>query len=617
MRRIISRFLALLLLASPFPLLADSVITDTTEASLRTAVAAGGLVDLQLRAAQILLTQPIVVQVNTTLSSTGSVVISGNNVTRLFVVNPGVSLTVTNIGLFSGSHTSTNLNDGGIADTAGAGIYNKGGTVTLLNSTISSHTVFGTPGANGTDDNTGSDGESGGDAPGGAIFNKQGMLVVSNCTFAANTATGGSAGSGGNGIRGLISNGGNGGNGGAGGGAAIYSQGGTLLIYNSTFTNNIANGGSGGAAGTGSGIGFNGQNGGAGAALGGAIATDAAYVVSSGNTFIANSANGATGLVGNTGQSSNRGDRGMNGGQGIGGAIYNRGVLLMTNCTLAGNAALGGAAGAGGTGSSSGFGTQGGNGGDGGNGIGGAIENTYQVTLIQCTFSANRAVGGAGGGAGAGAGIAGSGDDGKPGTASGGALSNDGVDITLANTILANSDGGNVQGKLTDLGGNISSDTTALFTYAYSKNNTDPKLQALGDNGGLTWTVALSSNSPAIDYGVYYYATPTDQRGTNRVGGPDAGAFEFTGLSSTNSTDTNSPPIPTNTVMSITRASTNAVQLRWEANTNFVVQSNSSLIPTNWVTLTNLTISTQRGNYIATMNVSTGRAANFFRIKSK
>jgi hypothetical protein len=601
-------FFILTLFAAAIPAVwADSVVLNTSEDALRAAMSTGGTVEIRVTSGQVTLTEPIVVQVNTTLMSTGIVTISGNNLTRLFVVNPNVSFTIKNLGLFSGRHTSTNLNDGGIADTAGGAIYNNGGNLTLLNSTISNHAVLGTPGADGTDGQTGTDAENGGGAAGGAIFNKLGTLTISNCTLAANSVVGGTGGKGGNGTRGVISNGGNGGKGGTAGGAAVYSQGGTLLIYNSTFTNNVANGGVAGVAGSGSGIGFTGQNGGSGAAVGGGVATDAAYFIASGNTFVTNVAAGAAGLVGNQGANSNPGDRGMNGGDAYGGAIYNRGVLLMTNCTLVANSAVGGAAGNGGAGSTQGFGSRGGDGGDGGNGTGGAIENTYRITLIHCTFAGNKVLGGAAGQAGASGGLPDPGKPGRAGTQNGGAISNEGEDISVANTILTGSGGGNVRGVLTDLGGNISSDTTVLFTQSTSRGGTDPGLTSLANNGGPTWTMALLTNSPAVDAAVFFYSTATDQRSTNRVGSPDIGAFELTQVA---------PTIPTNTVVSITKAGTNTVQVRWQANTNLVLQGLSSLNSTNWVNLTNLTIRTQRGTFVTTFNTSSG-PTRFFRTKSK
>lgn len=55
----------------------------------------------------------------------------------------------------------------------------------------------------------------------------------------------------------------------------------------------------------------------------------------------------------------------------------------------------------------------------------------------------------------------------------------------------------------------------------------DPKLLPLENNGGITKTMALKAQSPAIDAGSG--CTPTDQRGAERFGICDIGAFEYSG----------------------------------------------------------------------------------------
>ena len=60
--------------------------------------------------------------------------------------------------------------------------------------------------------------------------------------------------------------------------------------------------------------------------------------------------------------------------------------------------------------------------------------------------------------------------------------------------------------------------------------NTDPQLGPLADDGGPTKTMALLSNSPAINAADPANAPPKDQRGVARNGLPDIGAFEFAGL---------------------------------------------------------------------------------------
>ena len=91
--------------------------------------------------------------------------------------------------------------------------------------------------------------------------------------------------------------------------------------------------------------------------------------------------------------------------------------------------------------------------------------------------------------------------------------------MILINTIVANSTaGGNCFGPITDGGGNLVwGDTTCPGI------NADPKLLALADNGGPTWTYALDDGSAALEQiptgangcGDTY---TTDQRGYARPG---------------------------------------------------------------------------------------------------
>jgi uncharacterized delta-60 repeat protein len=57
----------------------------------------------------------------------------------------------------------------------------------------------------------------------------------------------------------------------------------------------------------------------------------------------------------------------------------------------------------------------------------------------------------------------------------------------------------------------------------------DPKLSPLANNGGLTQTMALQPDSPAVDAGLDLYCEKTDQRGETRPQGKhcDMGAYEF------------------------------------------------------------------------------------------
>jgi CSLREA domain-containing protein len=93
-----------------------------------------------------------------------------------------------------------------------------------------------------------------------------------------------------------------------------------------------------------------------------------------------------------------------------------------------------------------------------------------------------------------------------------------GTAMLAINTIVANSpSGGDCEGTITDGGHNISSDDTCGFDPTNdSLPNTNPLLGLLQDNGGSTWTHALSWNSPANDTGDDAQCPSTDQRGVLR-----------------------------------------------------------------------------------------------------
>ncbi len=221
-----------------------------------------------------------------------------------------------------------------------------------------------------------------------------------------------------------------------------------------------------------------------------------------------------------------------------GGGIFNDGPLTVTNSTFSGNSA--GSAGSGiamddgtATVANSTFS-------DNKAGGGGAIlvDNANSLTVTNSTFSGN----------------------------SGGGISNNGSLLTVINsTFSANSGfgiggsnttfvkgtifagvgaGGNCPPGITDNGYNISDDNTCQFTATGSANSLDPKLDPAGlkDNGGPTQTIALQSDSPAVD--VIPTTDPDctgfDQRGVPRPfgAGCDIGAYEF---------QTQTTPTPTTT----------------------------------------------------------------------
>jgi len=73
------------------------------------------------------------------------------------------------------------------------------------------------------------------------------------------------------------------------------------------------------------------------------------------------------------------------------------------------------------------------------------------------------------------------------------------------------------------------SDCVVQDGYAEGTNiiTADPLLGALGDNGGYTQTISIPLGSSALNAASAAVAPNTDQRGMNRSGPPDIGAFEY------------------------------------------------------------------------------------------
>ncbi|MDB6068075.1 MAG: Cna domain protein [Pedosphaera sp.] len=497
-----------------------TTISNATFASLQSAVLNGGTIILAFDGT-ITATTPLEISVNTIIDASGhSVTISGGNTNRIFNVEAGISLTLTNLTLQAGSVLGT-----------------KGAT----GSTGSSGVNTGTAGGNG---GTGSAGQ------GGAIYN-QGSTFLFNCILATNTATGGDGGAGGTGGNGShAGNGGTGGNGGNGLGGAVYNLG-FLLLSNCTFAANNAIGGNGGAGGTnGTGAFSYVGNAGSGATGAGAALYNLGTAIIVNCTFSENLAGGGdTPAAGGIPQGAN-GPNGLAGGIGQGGAIYNGGTGSTLNCTFYQNFAAGGAGGNGGSSASN----TGGNGGNGGNAVGGSLYNSPagSVSVTNSTFSTGEVFGGTNGLGGTGAFT---GKNGSFGSSSGANIYNNGGIFRLKNSILANPiNATSSTGSITDQGNNISSDGTPVFTAGNSFNNKNPLvIVPPAANGGPTLTIALNSNSPARDAIVDDSAPSFDQRGAPRpVGsGSDIGAFEF-GSSTTNFSVSGKVTIGTNAFSGVT-----------------------------------------------------------------
>jgi hypothetical protein len=236
------------------------------------------------------------------------------------------------------------------------------------------------------------------------------------------------------------------------------------------------------------------------------------------------------------------------GSAGLGGAIFNQGKLTILDSTLTGNTAQGGAGGAGMGGAvfneagsvviiNSTFTANTASGGTGGEGLGGGLFNhNGSITVTNSTFSLNTAAQG-------GRGIFNLGDSVQNTTASTTATA------VITNTIIGQSDV-SVSDLVVDQIGTGSATVSAGSATVSGRTNlirtisvlngatsnlkitltTDPRLAALGYYGGPTPTMALLSDSPAIDNGTKSAARSTDQRGFTRdpdnAGSVDIGAYE-------------------------------------------------------------------------------------------
>ena len=119
--------------------------------------------------------------------------------------------------------------------------------------------------------------------------------------------------------------------------------------------------------------------------------------------------------------------------------------------------------------------------------------------------------------------------------------------------------------------------------HSSSLKRTNPRLLGLASNGGPTPTLALATNSPAIDKAVNQFCVAFDQRGTNRISPCDIGAFEL--LSSIPL-----KPITNVLTLSASTLSTNGqFTISWATGyTNVFLQYNTNIVATNkWVAFTN------------------------------
>ena len=253
-------------------------LSTTNEASLDYAICNDSNITFSV-SGTIGITSPLNISSDMVIDGTGqNVTISGNSSVSVLVVNPGAQLTLKNLTIANGLTAS-----------GGAGIYNNGGFVTVINCTFSNNTALGVNGGNNNSGGTGvgggiynfnggtinlmgstfvsnnatggtggnstafeGTGAAGGYGYGGAVLNSA-SIFITNCTFFGNSAVGGTGGTGGTGYAGGNNYypGGRGGSGGNAYGGNIYSSQGSVIVVNDTFADGSTVGGNGGAGGNG------------------------------------------------------------------------------------------------------------------------------------------------------------------------------------------------------------------------------------------------------------------------------------------------------------------------------------------------------------------------------
>lgn len=490
-----------------------TVVTDCTQAGVQQALDAGGDITFACGTEPVTigLTTPLRVTAKRTLLDGGGLVTLDGQAQTKILENPyidgGNTLVIQNLRFVNGRSAAS----GGLAAESGAAITSgsPGTRLHILNSTFQNNQTSATT----NEDNQG-----------GAIFsNNSYETVIVGSLFENNVA----------------------GNGGAIGGLATG-----MIIVNSRFTDNRA---------------VDTTVGGIVRGYGGALHLDGVTngfnpdsnktVQVCGSTFVGNQAVRGGGALASV-VSDNKGTKytidrstftnnavlGVNGESGQGGAVYHveddhaggrdEDNLLITNSTFHANRALrqGGAVwfyvlGRGQivnstfaeNATSAPFNTV---------GQGGAMAITLgRIGIVNSTFARNHAAY-------------------QAGAIHGGGSSAD-REITLTNTIFLENtlneqdqpsetrwQGYHTNRPFVDGGGNIQHPRLKP-TYNNDVNNNivpvpiylDPLLGPLADNGGVNQTMALLDGSPAIDQGVAG-CPATDQRGANRVGPCDIGAYE-------------------------------------------------------------------------------------------
>jgi predicted outer membrane repeat protein len=546
--------------------LGDGTQASCTEATLRSALVAGGTIRLSCGGpVTIRFASLVEIAADTVLDGAGQLTLDGGGQTRLFYVNKwekrnGTVLELRNLTLTGGR-------SGGTLDpTYGGCIYARRSVTRLVNVTMRGCQATAAGGAlyvyGGSASITGGTIAENGAVNGGAIYVSQaGTLAVRDAAFQSNTVSGD--------------------------GGALYTDNSAVEIQNSSFTGNRAEGTTGKPF----------------AGLGGAIYTNnpGAKLTVGDSRFTGNLASESGGAIfadydttttiAGSFFTDNKAQPQRSGAYGSGGAIGQvRGVLTLSNSELRNNQAFSGGGLYNGKESRASLsrvlisenrvalsgggiysiwatlsiadssivanlaGSDGGSGSQGGGIVSYKGTGGSTIQLLNSTVSHNRVLGSGGSGGGVyisgteltissstlaansathhGGGllnnsgntrITGStfADNSSP---RGGSIGTNNGTVSVKNSLIVNGGERQCSKPLTDLGNNFQFPGTSCGSGIREAN---PRLRGLGNYGGPTHTMALEADSPAINAGDGESCTARDQRGFVRIGGCDSGAFEF------------------------------------------------------------------------------------------
>jgi hypothetical protein len=543
------------------PVAAGGTVTNCSDdTDFSNKLSSGGTIDFSCGTATIVLSSTKTISADTTIDGGGMITLSGGGVQRLFVVNSGVALTLTNITIRDGYES---VDGGAIYSTGVVNISNS----QFLSNTVDSGYSGGAIESFGVLNISHSEFAYNRAGNGGALFPREAtsFTTISGSSFHDNSTTNTANGWGGamlvwNGAQVSIDSSSFVSNTAQQGGMAYLTSVSVLTVTNSSLSSNRSTGVIGGAlvnhgtatvnnstldhnsADSGGGI-WNGatltlnstslndntalqfggglsnsgtatlnnsmMRGNTSAQTGGAV-YGAGITTLNSSTLSGNSASIGGGLTDNIGTTTiNNSTLSGNSASNAGGGIYSFGTVNLNSSTLSGNTA--------------------------GNGGGGFYNDHSVATVTNSTLSGNSTATLGGGFFNSGSATFYNATLANNSAATGGELYiQAGAPTVLSNTILAYSPAsGNCAGTITSSEFTLSSDLTCGLPPAnkikgLDPNGLDPLLSVLGNFGGPTQVHMPKANSPAVDGIVGNDAPATDQRGMPRPAGPgyDIGSVE-------------------------------------------------------------------------------------------